>query len=131
MKKRVIERNMFFGAKKDIFLKAIDLRNNMTESEKVLWNVLHDRKIFSMKFRRQHPIDIYIADFYCHDLNLIIELDGKIHNKQKEYDSIRDNKLSEKGLRVLRIENDMLDEISDVKEKIEIEIKNILAEKVL
>jgi leucyl-tRNA synthetase len=77
----------------------------MTPSEKILWEYLRLRRMMGFRFLRQHPvfyrednnwIVFYIADFYCHELNLIIELDGKIHYKQKEYDSNRDNKLSKK-----------------------------------
>ena len=108
MNKRVIERNMFFGAKKDIFLKAVDLRNNMTESERILWDVLHDRKIFSMKFRRQHPIDIYIADFYCHKYKLVIEIDGGIHldKEVKLRDDGRTYDFERYGIAVIRFTNE-------------------------
>ena len=57
---------MFFGAKKNIFLKAVELRNNMTMAESVLWEELRNRKNFRYKWRRQHPVDIFIVDFYCH-----------------------------------------------------------------
>ena len=60
------------------------------------------------KFRRQHPIDVYIADFYCHEAKLIVELDGGIHNKpeNKEYDQGRTNKLNELEIRVVRFKNE-------------------------
>jgi very-short-patch-repair endonuclease len=55
------------------------LRENMTEAELVLWSVLKDKKLCGRKFRRQHSIGFYIADFYCPSENLIIELDGRYH----------------------------------------------------
>ena len=60
------------------------------------------------KFRRQHPIDVYIADFYCHEAKLIVELDGGLHNKpeNKEYDQGRTNKLNELEIRVVRFKNE-------------------------
>ena len=88
MNKRVIERNMFYGARKSIFLRAVELRNNMTLAEKKLWNELKKRDIFKVRFKRQHPIDIFVVDFYCHKYKLAIELDGEIHSQEdiKEYD---------------------------------------------
>jgi len=91
MKSRVIERNMFYGAGRNTFEKAHCLRRNMTEAERVLWNVLKNRRLFKVRFRRQHPIDIFIVDFYCHELKLAIEIDGGIHLNETvaEYDDGR------------------------------------------
>jgi leucyl-tRNA synthetase len=81
----------------------------------LVWNILRRKKLSGHKFLRQHPIfysirndwvDFYIADFYCAKLKLIIEVDGKIHESQKEYDLERDSKLLEKGIYVLRIKNE-------------------------
>jgi very-short-patch-repair endonuclease len=100
---------------------ARDLRNNQTPSEIILWNILRRRKLSSYKFLRQHPIfyrvnkkwvEFFIADFYCAKLKMIIEVDGKIHEKQKEYDNERDSKLFEKGISVIRIKNE---EVNDTK----------------
>ncbi|HMG83246.1 MAG TPA: DUF559 domain-containing protein [Ferruginibacter sp.] len=71
---------MFYGASRIIFQRAKALRNNVTASEMILWEYLRTNP-FGYKFRRQHPLGIFIADFYCHKLKLIIELDGSIHNK--------------------------------------------------
>ncbi len=62
-----------------IFANAKHLRKNMTDAETVLWMYLKEG-INGLKFRRQHPIGIYIADFYCHKARLIIEIDGERHN---------------------------------------------------
>ncbi len=71
---------MFGQAHPLVFEKAKELRKNMTQAEKVLWGYLKGG-INGLKFRRQHPIGVYVADFYCHHLKLIIELDGKIHDR--------------------------------------------------
>src|SRR6266536_6063321 len=88
------KRGMFQGADSLVFELAKDLRRNMTTAEKVLWIYLR-QGILGLKFRRQHPIGIYIADFYCHRVKLIIEVDGSIHDKKevKEYDERRENDL--------------------------------------
>ncbi|MFZ0281389.1 MAG: DUF559 domain-containing protein, partial [Bacteroidales bacterium] len=79
MENRMIERHMFYGAKKSIFLRAIELRNNMTQAEKILWEELKKKEIFKARWKRQHPIDIFVVDFYCHKYKLAIEVDGEIH----------------------------------------------------
>ena len=68
------------GASHLIFRNAQVLRDNMTDAEILLWGYLKENNL-GLKFRRQHPISLYIADFYCHKLKLIIELDGSIHNR--------------------------------------------------
>ncbi|MCX6731516.1 MAG: endonuclease domain-containing protein [Candidatus Parcubacteria bacterium] len=95
---------------------ARDLRKRQTEAEKILWNILRDRKFKNFKFRRQHPFGRFIADFYCHKANLIIEIDGPIHNSknQKEYDILRTKIIKQYGLRVLRFKNEEI--ISNIKE---------------
>jgi very-short-patch-repair endonuclease len=94
---------------------ARSLRRNMTDSEIAVWNILRGKSISGYKFLRQHPVfysednnwtDYYIVDFYCNKLKLILEIDGKIHENQIEYDQERDQKLKEKGLKVIRIKND-------------------------
>jgi very-short-patch-repair endonuclease len=110
MKSRILERNMFYGASQSIFEKATALRKNMTLPELILWKKLKDRKLFKTKFRRQHPIDIFIVDFYCHEHKLAVEIDGEIHmnNKAYDYDSGRTNNLKKFGIKVLRFSNDQV-----------------------
>jgi len=92
--------------KKDILKqRQRHLRFSSTKSEQVLWQELRDRK-FIFKFRRQYNIDKYIVDFYCHDLKLIIELDGPIHEHQEKHDNNRQQYLESKGCLVLRFKND-------------------------
>jgi very-short-patch-repair endonuclease len=79
----------------------------MTEAELVLWSVLKAKKLCGRKFRRQHSIGYYIADFYCPSEKLIIELDGQHHFTQEgtENDIERDKHLEEMNIKVLRFEN--------------------------
>jgi very-short-patch-repair endonuclease len=83
-----------------------ELRANATEPEKKLWSVLRGRKAAGLKFRRQHPIEPFIADFYCHLAKLVIELDGRSHNNRSDHDKERSRFLGELGLMTLRISND-------------------------
>ncbi|MCJ7446999.1 MAG: endonuclease domain-containing protein [Bacteroidales bacterium] len=110
MKSHVIERNMFYGACRSTFDKAHRLRRDMTEAEKIMWNVLKNRCLFKVRFRRQHPIDIFIVDFYCHELKLAIEIDGGIHLNEKvaEYDDGRIHDIEKFGIKILRFKNDQV-----------------------
>jgi len=74
--------SMWKGAPTISFLKANELRDKMTLSERQLWSELEKNKLLGVKFRRQHPIGVYIVDFYAHKLKLIIELDGKYHQNK-------------------------------------------------
>lgn len=96
-------RHMFYGATPEMFSKAEMLRKNMTTSEKTLWEVLK-YGLDGFKFRRQHPIDIFIADFYCHKAKLFIEIDGDIHDIREihEYDEGRTDELENYGIKVIR-----------------------------
>ncbi len=71
--------DMHYGASKLIFQRAEELRKSPTHEEEIVWGYLSKNKL-GVKFRRQHPIFLYIADFYCHSLKLVIEIDGGIHN---------------------------------------------------
>ena len=95
-----------YGATKSTFEKARGLRKRMTKAEKLLWSKLRKRQLKGMHFRKQHPIDCYIVDFYCHQAQLVIELDGKIHQYQKEYDRDRQEVIKLFGLTVIRFKNE-------------------------
>ena len=98
---------MFEGASHLIFENAKQLRKNMTAAEMCLW--LHLRAgMNGCKFRRQHPIGLYIADFYCHKIKLVVEVDGSIHKQAdiKETDQIRENELQKWGYTVIRFTNE-------------------------
>jgi len=106
---------------------AQELRINMTESEKCLWNELKGRKLSGYKFIRQHPIlykgnlirfNYFIADFYCYEKKAVIEVDGPVHDSTEEYDHFRDSELKELGINILRIKNEELTNIVEVKKNI-------------
>ena len=114
---------MFYNAKPHIFEKAKMLRKNMTDTEIKLWEKLKGKKMLGLRFRPQHPTDIFIAGFYCHPLKLVIEIDGGIHKSigQKEYDIGRKGELENWGIKVIRftneeIENEMSRVLEDIKQ---------------
>ncbi len=92
-----------------------DLRKRSTPSERIVWELLRNRKFMGLKFLRQYPIIygnydtrklFFIADFYCAEKKLVIELDGIIHDFQKEYDKNRDKIITEMGLTIVRFKNE-------------------------
>ncbi len=93
--------------------KARELRRNLTKAEAKLWEEVRNRKT-GLKIVRQKPIifnysgntHAFYADFYCHEKNLVIEIDGKIHEDQKEYDTFRNYMMNNLGLKVIRIKNE-------------------------
>jgi very-short-patch-repair endonuclease len=82
---------------------ARDQRRRATPTEQRLWTVLRGRQVDGWRFRRQHPIGPYIVDFLCAEARLVIEIDGSIHEEQREYDAERDDYLHQLGDRVLRM----------------------------
>ncbi len=121
MKSVSIEYPMYFGAKTDMFKKAKELRRMKTEAEKLLWARLHKNQLLGLQSRRQHPINIFIADFYCPKIKLVIEVDGGIHEipEHQAYDIGRSEILNDFGIEVIRFTNELI--IDDI----EIVIKNI------
>ncbi|MDR3651718.1 MAG: DUF559 domain-containing protein [Paludibacter sp.] len=110
--------DMFYGAKRTIFQNACELRKDMTFAEKVLWERLNKCQL-GVRFKAQHPIDIFIVDFYCHKHKLIIEVDGEIHLSQREHDENRTAELERWNLKVIRFTNDeVLNNIDNVIEEI-------------
>ena len=117
---------MFLGADRLVFQNAEALPYRMTVAEELLWEQLKGKRL-GVKFRRQHPLGIYIADFYCHQHKLIIELDGSIHNLPDviQNDIVRQNNLVSDGLKVLRFTNDqVLNNLEKVLENINTQIKS-------
>jgi very-short-patch-repair endonuclease len=92
---------------------ARDLRRRMTTAETRLWARLRKSQLAGLHFRRQQVIDGYIADFYCHEAGLVVEVDGPTHAQDQEWDDERDRALGKRGLRVLRFAN------RDVVERVE------------
>ena len=117
---------MWKGAPSDSFSKAQFLRRNETIAEKLLWEKLRNNQLEGLKFRRQHPVNIYIADFYCHKFKLIIELDGDYHNQeeQKQKDEVRTEVLRLNDLKIIRFKNEEVEQdinqvLTAIKNKIE------------
>jgi very-short-patch-repair endonuclease len=92
---------------KTIRSRAQILRETLTPAEQVLWEILRDRRLRGIKFRRQHPLSIYVADFFCHELKLVVELDGEVHDdpRQAVRDANRDANLRALGCTILRFPN--------------------------
>jgi len=86
--------------------RALQLRRDATAPERILWSVLGARKLGGLKFRRQHPIEPYIVDFYCASAKLIVELDGDSHDGREDYDQRREAFLRNLGFKVVRVSND-------------------------
>jgi very-short-patch-repair endonuclease len=86
--------------------RAIELRREMTLAEKILWKEFRANRLTGLHFRRQQVVHAYFADFYCHKHQLIVEVDGDIHDLQEEYDAEREIYLISLGFRVLRFKND-------------------------
>jgi len=99
---------------------ARSLRNNQTGSEKIFWNAVRQRKIMDLRFMRQHPVTFlydnrerfFIADFYCAKKRLVVEIDGGIHEKQKDYDELREYIIKTLGYKMIRFTNDLTRSIS-------------------
>jgi len=103
--------------RKQIIDRCRELRKNQTPEEEILWQNLRNRKFYGLKFLRQHPLiyeglnnrfSFFIADFYCDEKKLVIELDGKIHGEQQEYDQERDFVIQSLSIKTVRIKNEDL-----------------------
>jgi very-short-patch-repair endonuclease len=101
---------MYFGAKPDLFNLAKEMRKNTTQAERVLWNILRKYRIKGFLFRQQHPIYIFIADFYCHKIKLVIEVDGEVHfnGEAEEHDDGRSGVMEKFGIKIIRFTNEQV-----------------------
>lgn len=107
-------------SRKSMILLGRELRGRTTKAEDVLWEKLKE-KPFGLKFYRQHPIDRYVADFYCPRKKLVIELDGGIHDRsdQKEHDELREEKFRERKIRTIRFRNsEVMNDVDGVCDRI-------------
>jgi len=119
--------DLYAGASAEVFNLAHILRRSMTPAEKFLWQYIRNNKL-GVKFRRQHPLYFYIADFYCHELKLVIELDGGIHflPENKERDEGRTAELDRFDIKVIRFKNEeVFESLSLVLGKITEKIKEL------
>ena len=124
---------IYYKNYRGITLIARRLRKESTSSEKLLWEKLRGKKLDGLKFLRQHPVfyridkewvEFFVADFYCSELKLIIELDGPIHEYHEEEDKERDMKLESRGFMVMRIKNEELSDLNNVVEFLRATIKS-------
>ncbi|HVL29694.1 MAG TPA: DUF559 domain-containing protein [Sphingomicrobium sp.] len=107
--------------KNEVVLKARALRRDMTLPEGLLWRELRKRPN-GLKFRRQHPIGLYIVDFYCPAARLVIEVDGEAHGfgDQPGHDARRDDWMFRRGFEIMRIPaKDLLQDLSAVLDQIQ------------
>lgn len=117
---------MWKGAPPESFSKAQFLRTVMTNAENLLWEKLKNNQFHGLKFRRQHPVHLFIADFYCHKYRLIIEIDGGYHESeiQRKKDEERTQLLMDNDLTVIRfsneeVENNMTEVLTRLRKVIE------------
>ena len=99
------------------FETARDLRKKDTVAKHAFWQMVRNRRFLNFKFRRQFPIEFeyddeyddikryFVADFYCHEKKLVVEIDGGIHESQKEYDKLREEIIEILGLKIIRYSN--------------------------
>lgn len=78
------------NASEHMIKRARALRKELSRPERILWNMVRNRALDELKFRRQQPIGPYVADYYCEEAKLVVELDGISHDEQEEYDQARD-----------------------------------------
>jgi very-short-patch-repair endonuclease len=100
-----LDKKMYFRAKPVVVESAKMLRNSMTYHEKLLWEKLKGKQICGIRFRRQHPIALFIADFYCNKARLVVEVDGEIHYSKEDYDDGRSAEMEKYGIQVIRFTN--------------------------
>jgi very-short-patch-repair endonuclease len=95
------------GAAPDLFSHARENRQGMTKAEEILWECLRNRRLNGSKFRRQHPVADFIADFFCLECSLAIEVDGCYHNtdEQAQNDKERTRKLNDLNIKMIRFTN--------------------------
>jgi very-short-patch-repair endonuclease len=125
---------MYYGAKSELFRLALRMRINPTEAERVLWKQLKNFRKEGCVFRRQHPIDFFIADFYCHKIKLVIEVDGEVHFKEENilYDDSRSGELERYGIKVKRYRNEeIINDINTVIRDIKLTINQLASPSLL
>lgn len=99
-----VKRSARFERRTDESLeRARELRKNMSPPERKLWVRIRNGRLAGLRFRRQHPIGDYAADFYCHAARLVVELDGDRHRERRAEDAARDAFMRAQGLEVLRL----------------------------
>jgi very-short-patch-repair endonuclease len=117
-------------------LYARELRKDLTPAEAMFWDIVKKKQVYGKKFLRQFPIayerngrtHFFIADFYCAEAKLVVEIDGTVHDNQQEYDALRTEVLNFNGLSVLRFTNDEIKNsayvVNELDKLINVEEKN-------
>ncbi|MXY22337.1 MAG: endonuclease domain-containing protein [Dehalococcoidia bacterium] len=106
--------------------RARQLRKNLTDAERALWEILRKRQVSGYRFRRQAPIGPYIVDFVCFENRLVIEVDGGHHADQVDYDTARTAWLETEGFRMIRFwNNQVLEETDAVREAIFMAVRRL------
>ncbi|MFP2996869.1 endonuclease domain-containing protein [Spongiivirga sp. MCCC 1A20706] len=100
-------KNKIIPYRPDLKVKARELRKNSTLAEVLLWEKIKSRA-YGVQFHRQVPMLDYLVDFYCHELKLVIEVDGNGHNFKDEYDLTRERRLKLYGVHFLRFTNEQI-----------------------
>jgi len=119
-------KNPYISYNPKLVEKARENRRNQTTAEKKMWSILQNRQLENYKFLRQKPLNNFIADFYCAELMLVIEVDGDSHIKQREYDMLRSEKLEEYGIKVIRYQNnEIMSNLDSVYKDLKEKIKNL------
>jgi very-short-patch-repair endonuclease len=93
-------------ASEHMIARGRQLRQEMTFPERLLWSRLRDCRLAGLRFRRQHPVVPYVADYFCPSAKVVMELDGRSHDGQRDKDQQRQDYLERQGLRVIRFSND-------------------------
>jgi very-short-patch-repair endonuclease len=91
-----------------------DLRKKQTDAEKIFWQAVRNRNFLGLKFYRQYPIFVdfdgretfFIADFFCFEKKVVVEIDGKIHDYRKDHDALRTEIINRKRIEVIRFKNE-------------------------
>jgi len=125
---------LYYGASVEIFRRAEVLRHHLTETEKLLWSKSNNKQIQGFRFGKQHPINKFIVDFYCHKAKLVIELDGEVHEQKEvaEHDKGREYILKNFGLEILRFTNkEVLNDTENVISKIQFKLNSCISSKPL
>jgi very-short-patch-repair endonuclease len=107
--------------------RAKSMRRDPTEAEALLWERLRGNKL-GAKFRQQHVLDRFVADFFCFRANLIVEVDGPVHKERKDLDEARDELLRRLGYTILRFSNEeVLRNVTAVIAQISVELANLIS----
>jgi very-short-patch-repair endonuclease len=114
-----LPRKRIRGANEGLVAGARALRRELTPAERVLWAALRSRRVGGLRFRCQHPVGPFVLDFYCPAAKLVIEVDGAVHEQQREQDQARTEHLQQYGYSVLRFTNaQVLDDLDTVMDQI-------------